>query len=220
MRVLIVEDEVILANALQGALTDASMAVDVVGDGSRALEAVAVNEYDVVVLDRDLPVIHGDEVARRIASLSQGPRILMLTAAKLPRDKVAGFQLGADDYLSKPFDLAELKARLWALARRPAKGDPPLLTVGTVSLDPFRHTVTRAGNTIDLTRKEFAVLHVLLSAGGGAVSAEQLLEKAWDENANPFTNSIRMTVSSLRRKLGPPFITTISGVGYRVSDDS
>lgn len=219
MRVLLVEDETVLAEALRGALTRASMAVDVVHDGAAALEAVTVNDYDVVVLDRDLPLVHGDEVARRIAAGPSGPRILMLTAARRAQDKVAGLHLGADDYLGKPFDLAELTARLWALGRRPAHGQPPVLRFGSVALDPFNHTVTRSGSVVALSRKEFAVLHILMAARGGAVSAEELLEKAWDENANPFTNSIRVTISTLRQKLGAPFVGTLPGVGYRVEND-
>ena len=219
MRILIVEDEPIFAEALRRALELMTMAVDVVHDGASALELVTINDYDVVVLDRDIPVVAGDEVARQISRADVSPRILMLTAAHLPDERVTGLRSGADDYLAKPFVLAELEARLWALGRRPAKGDPPTLRIGSVELDPFLHTVTRNGVKLSLSRKEFVVLHLLMSAGGGPLSAEQLLEKAWDENANPFTNSIRVTISSLRRKLGPPYIETVPGVGYRVADD-
>ncbi|GAB3607076.1 response regulator transcription factor [Conyzicola nivalis] len=219
MRVLLVEDDIDLAEAIRDALVSKTMAVDVAHDGSSALMAIDVNDYDVVVLDRDIPLVHGDEVARRVSGRGRGPRILMLTAARLSKDKIAGFQLGADDYLSKPFDLAELEARLWALGRRPAESTPPALQVGSVTLDPFRHTAHRFGAPLTLSRKEFAVLHILMSRAGTPVSAEQLLEKAWDENANPFTNSIRVTVSSLRKKLGPPYINTFAGVGYTVVDD-
>lgn len=216
MRVLVVDDERLFASALQEALTFSSMAVDMVHDGAAALEAVSVNSYDVVILDRDLPVVHGDDVARQIASRAESPRILMLTASGLTRQRVEGFSLGADDYLAKPFSLEELKSRIWALGRRPSAGRPPILRIGSVTLDPFQHSVDRDGSPILLSRKEFAVLHLLMVAAGGPVSAETLLEKAWDENANPFTNSIRMTVSSLRKKLGRPYIVTVPGVGYRV----
>jgi two-component system response regulator VanR len=219
MRVLLVEDETVLAEAVRAVLTARSMAVDVAHDGGAALEAISVNDYDVVVLDRDIPVVHGDEVGRHVAALPSGPRVLMLTAARRLKDKVAGLQLGADDYLGKPFDVDELEARLWALARRPSGGAPPVLTVGSVTLDPFRHTVVRAGAAVGLSRKEFAVLRILMSAADRPVSAEELLEKAWDENANPFTNAIRVTISSLRRKLGGPYVTTVAGVGYRVGVD-
>jgi two-component system, OmpR family, response regulator VanR len=159
----------------------------------------------------------GDEVCRAIAGQRQPARVLMLTAARRLDQKVAGFELGADDYLTKPFELPELIARLRALARRPSEGAPPVLTAGDVDLDPFRVEVLRAGRRVPVTRKEFAVLHVLMSARGGTVSAEQLLEKAWDENADPFTNAIRVTISSLRKKLGePPVIHTLPGHGYRI----
>jgi len=220
MRVLLVEDEVLFAEALREALTLSSMAVDVVHDGGAALEAASINAYDVVVLDRDLPIVHGDDVAARLSAETSGPRILMLTAARASAEKVAGLQIGADDYLAKPFDLPELIARLWALGRRPKTGQPPVLIIGSVSLDPFRHTVHRFGQPVDLSRKEFAILQLLMAAGGGTVSAEHLLEKGWDENTNPFTNTIRVTVSTLRRKLGLPFIETLPGVGYRVIDDA
>jgi two-component system response regulator VanR len=217
MRVLVVDDEEDLADALRTALRRAAIAADVAHDGDTALALLEVNDYDAVVLDRDLPGISGDEVCRAVAGRRQPTRVLMLTAARRLDQKVAGFELGADDYLTKPFELPELIARLRALARRPSEGAPPVLAAGDVELDPFRVEVRRAGRWVAVTRKEFAVLHVLMTAGGGIVSAEQLLEKAWDENANPFTNAIRVTISSLRKKLGePPVIQTLPGLGYRI----
>ena len=218
MRVLVVDDEEDLADAVRTALRRAAIAADVAYDGDTALAQLAVNDYDAVVLDRDLPGVSGDEVCRAIAGQRQPTRVLMLTAARRLDQKVAGFELGADDYLTKPFELPELIARLRALARRPSEGAPPVLTAGDVDLDPFRVEVLRAGRRVPVTRKEFAVLHVLMSARGGTVSAEQLLEKAWDENADPFTNAIRVTISSLRKKLGePPVIHTLPGHGYRIA---
>jgi two-component system, OmpR family, response regulator VanR len=217
MRVLVVDDEEDLADAVRTALRRAAIAADVAYDGDAALAQLAVNDYDAVVLDRDLPGMSGDEVCRAIAGQRLPTRVLMLTAARRLDQKVAGFELGADDYLTKPFELPELIARLRALARRPSVGAPPVLTAGDVDLDPFRVEVLRAGRRVPVTRKEFAVLHVLMSARGGTVSAEQLLEKAWDENADPFTNAIRVTISSLRKKLGePPVIHTLPGHGYRI----
>jgi len=217
MRVLVVDDEEDLADAVRTALGRAAIAADVAYDGDTALAQLAVNDYDAVVLDRDLPGLSGDEVCRAIAGRLLPVRVLMLTAARRLDQKVAGFELGADDYLTKPFELPELIARLRALARRPSEAAPPILTAGDVHLDPFRVEVLRAGRRVPVTRKEFAVLHVLMSARGGTVSAEQLLEKAWDENADPFTNAIRVTISSLRKKLGePPVIHTLPGHGYRI----
>ncbi|RLP79198.1 DNA-binding response regulator [Mycetocola lacteus] len=217
MRVLIVDDEQIFADTLRIALTRESMAVDVCHDGLDALELLSLNDYDVCVLDRDLPGMHGDEVCRRIVGSPDPVPVLMLTAARRLGEKVAGFELGADDYLTKPFDLAELVVRIRALARRPRRALPPVLSGCGIELDSFRHEVTRDGTPIRLSRKEFAVLEIILAAGGSPVSAETLLEKAWDENANPFTNSTRMTVSALRKKLGEPrVIQTVSGVGYRL----
>jgi len=217
VRVLVAEDETYLAEAVRTTLERDAMAVDVVHDGASALEHVDVGDYDVVVLDRDLPEVHGDDVCAEIAARGDGPRVLMLTAAGRLRDKVDGFELGADDYLAKPFELPELVARLRALARRPAEGRPPVVHCGDLSWDPFRHEVRRDGQRVRLTRKEFAVLGVLLEARGGVVSAERLLEKAWDEHADPFTNSIRVTISNLRKKLGEPWVVeTVPGVGYRV----
>jgi two-component system response regulator VanR len=217
MRVLVVDDEEDLADAVRTALGRAAIAADVAYDGDTALARLAVNDYDAVVLDRDLPGMSGDEVCRAISGQRLPARVLMLTAARRLDQKVAGFELGADDYLTKPFELPELIARLRALARRPSEGVPPVLAAGDVELDPFRIEVRRAGRWVPVTRKEFAVLHVLMSARGGTVSAEQLLEKAWDENADPFTNAIRVTISSLRKKLGePPVIHTVPGHGYRI----
>jgi two-component system response regulator VanR len=212
MRVLIAEDEVYLAEAVQSVLEREAMAVDVVHDGDSALERLAVNDYDVVVLDRDLPGTHGDDVCSTLALAPAGPRVLMLTAAGGLRDKVDGFELGADDYLAKPFEFPELIARLRSLARRAGAVRPPVTERGDLRFDPFRHEVFRAGRFVRLTRKEFAVLGVLLDADGGVVSAERLLEKAWDENVDPFTNSVRVTISNLRRRLGEPWlIQTVPG---------
>ncbi|MDQ1498980.1 MAG: hypothetical protein QOI86_2320 [Actinomycetota bacterium] len=218
-----VEDEGTLADAIARGLRREGMAVDVAADGGAALEKAATNGYDVVVLDRDLPVVHGDEVCRTLISSSPAPgaaeipRILMLTASGDLDDRVAGLMLGADDYLGKPFAFAELVARIRALARRGSLAVKPVLEMGDVVLDPARHFVTRAGRPLPVTRKELAVLEVLIRAGGGVVSAEQLLERVWDEHADPFTNTIRVTVMNLRRKLGdPPVIETVVGSGYRI----
>ena len=217
MRVLVADDEAYLAEAIRTTLRRAAMAVDVVHDGAAALERCDLEDYDVVVLDRDLPGVHGDDVCADLAARGDGPRVLMLTAAGRLRDKVDGFELGADDYLAKPFEFPELVARLRALERRPAEGRQPVVRCGDLEWDPFRHTVRRAGRVVRLTRKEFAVLGVLIDARGGVVSAERLLAKAWDENADPFTNSVRVTISTLRKKLGEPWVVeTVPGVGYRV----
>ena len=214
-----VEDEAFLAEAIRAGLALQAMAVDVVGNGDAALEAVDVNDYDAILLDRDIPGTHGDEVCRQLTQRADRPVILMLTAARRLDDKVEGFELGADDYLAKPFDFPELVARLRALTRRRFSTLPPVLAASDITFDPFRREVFRSGRLVRLTRKEFAVLHVLMSAGGGVVSAETLLEKAWDENANPFTHSVKVTVSTLRRKLGvPPVIRTVSGSGYAITD--
>jgi two-component system response regulator VanR len=218
MRVLIVEDELYLAEAIRDGLRLEAIAADIAGDGNTALEQLAVNSYDVVVLDRDIPGPDGDEIARRLAQEPESPRILMLTAADRLDDKASGFESGADDYLTKPFALRELVLRLRALGRRPAKGAPPVVEIGPVRLDRFRREVFREGRYIALTRKQFAVLDVLMAAGGGVVSAEDLLERAWDENADPFTNAVRITISALRKRLGEPWvIETVPGVGYRMS---
>jgi DNA-binding response OmpR family regulator len=217
MRVLVVEDEHLLADAIAKGLRRETMAVDVVYDGGSAWEYTSVNDYDVVVLDRDLPVLSGDEVCRRIVQSGAATRILMLTAAADVGDRVAGLSLGADDYLGKPFVFAELVARVRALGRRSAPAVPPVLERSGIRLDPARREVTRDGRPVGLSPKEFAVLEVLLRAGGAAVSTEQLLEKAWDENTDPFTNVVRVTVMTLRRRLGePPVVITVPGAGYRV----
>lgn len=217
MRVLIVEDERYLAEAVQSALRLEAIAADVVGDGARALEHLAWHDYDVVILDRDLPGLHGDDVVRHIAAEGLPVRVLMLTAAAGLDEKISGFALGADDYVTKPFEMRELVVRLRALVRRPSSGTPPVLEIGGLRLDPFRREVHRDGRLVALTKKQFAVLQVLMAADGGVVSAETLLEKAWDENANPLTN-VRVTISSLRKRLGAPWlIHTVPGVGYRVS---
>lgn len=219
VRVLVVEDEPYLAEAVRAGLVLAAIAADVVGDGDAALAAIDVNSYDVIVLDRDIPGTHGDDVCRILSARPERPAILMLTAARRMHDKVGGLELGADDYLTKPFDFPELTARIRALGRRIFTAHPPQLTAGGVTLDPFRHEVFRDGRFVRLGRKEFAVLEVLLRARGGVVSAETLLEKAWDENANPFTNSVKATMSTLRRKLGEPWlIRTEAGVGYAIDN--
>ncbi|MDA3147188.1 response regulator transcription factor [Leucobacter sp. UCMA 4100] len=215
MRVLIVEDEPLLAEALRAGLELESIAADIANDGEAALMAVDLVPYDVVVLDRDIPVVHGDEVCRVIAERSVRPAVIMLTAAHSLQSRVDGLAIGADDYLTKPFEFPELVARLHALARRPFSAQPTVLEVGDIRLDPTRHEVTRRGHFVHLTRKEFAVLEVLMREPEAVVSAEQLLIRAWDENANPFTNTVKVTISALRRKLGEPWpIRTLTGTGY------
>jgi DNA-binding response OmpR family regulator len=217
MRILVVEDEPLLAAAVAEWLRGDAHAVDVVHDGDAALERIGVHDYDVVVLDRDLPVVHGDEVCQALATEVPATRVLMLTAAADIDDRVAGLSLGADDYLTKPFAFAELAARVVALGRRARPAAPPVLQRGGIRLDPNRREVYRDGRYVPLSRKEFAVLTELLRAEGAIVSAEQLLEKAWDENADPFTNAVRLTIFKLRRKLGdPPVVLTDPGVGYRI----
>jgi DNA-binding response OmpR family regulator len=217
MRILVVEDEPLLADAVATWLRGEAHAVDVVYDGGAALERFGVHDYDVVVLDRDLPVVHGDEVCRQVAASDSPARLLMLTAAAGVDDRVTGLSLGADDYLSKPFAFRELSARVLALGRRARPATPPILHRAGIRLDPHRREVFRDGRYVPLSRKEFAVLTELLLSDGAAVSAEQLLEKAWDENADPFTHTIRMTILKLRRKLGdPPVVLTEPGVGYRI----
>ncbi|XVQ08944.1 response regulator transcription factor [Spirillospora sp. CA-255316] len=217
MRVLVVEDERVLADAIATGLRREALAVDVAYDGAGALERAGVNEYDVIVLDRDLPRVHGDDVCKQLVTQRYPARIIMLTAAGELDDKVEGLSIGADDYLAKPFAFAELIARVRALGRRAAAPLPPVLERAGITLDPARREVARDGRAIELTRKEFAVLEVLLSADGAVVSSEQLLEKAWDEHIDPFTNVVRVTMMTLRKKLGdPPVIETVPGVGYRL----
>ncbi|HLK75442.1 MAG TPA: response regulator transcription factor [Streptosporangiaceae bacterium] len=219
MRVLVVEDFEVLATAIGTGLRREGMAVDVVLDGDDALEHLAVTRYDVVVLDRDLPGTHGDEVCRRLAAGPSGSRVLMLTAASTVRDRVDGLGLGADDYLPKPFDFAELVARVRALGRRSAASLPPVLETAGVSLDPSRRVAFRAGRRLDLSPKEFAVLECLLASDGRLVSAEELLERVWDEAADPFTTTVKTTIRRLRAKLGePPLIHTVREGGYRIGD--
>lgn len=217
MRVLVVEDEKLLADAIAEWLRRETLAVDIAYDGTTALDRLSVNSYDVVVLDRDLPGVHGDDVCRTVVASGAGVRVLMLTAAVAVRQRVAGLALGADDYLVKPFAFVELSARVHALARRSRPAAPPVLSRAGVRLDPHRRTVERDGRTVDLPRKEFAVLAELLRADGAVVSAEDLLERAWDEHIDPFTNVVRVTIMKLRRKLGdPPVVETVPGVGYRI----
>ncbi len=217
MRVLMVEDDAPLANVVARGLRQAGLAVDVASDGEEALAKAEVTPYDVVVLDRDLPGIHGDDVCRALLRTSPTPRIIMLTAAGNVDARVEGLAIGADDYLPKPFAMAELIARICALGRRPDAATPPVLIVGDLVLDPSRRTATRAGRLLALTRKEFGVLEVLASKPGAVVSAEELLERVWDEAVDPFTNAVRITVMTLRRKLGePPLVDTVIGVGYRL----
>ena len=217
MRVLIVEDEPYMAQAIRDGLRLEAIAADIAGDGDAALELLSVNAYDIAVLDRDLPGPSGDEIAEHIVASVSGMPILMLTAADRLDDKASGFGLGADDYLTKPFELQELVLRLRALDRRRAHSRPPVREIAGLRLDPFRREVYRDGRYIALTRKQFAVLEVLVTAEGGVVSAEELLERAWDENADPFTNAVRITVSALRKRLGEPLIiATVAGAGYRI----
>ena len=217
MRVLVAEDFRVLAAAIGTGLRREGMAVDVVLDGDDALEHLAVTRYDVIVLDRDLPGTHGDDVCRRIAADRPGSRVLMLTAASTVRDRVDGLGLGADDYLTKPFDFAELVARVRALGRRSAAALPPVLESGDLSLDPSRRTVFRAGQRLELSPREFAVLECLLASAGRVVSAEELLERAWDEAADPFTTAVKTAIRRLRAKLGdPPVIHTERAGGYRI----
>jgi DNA-binding response OmpR family regulator len=217
MRVLVVEDFEILARTLGTGLRREGMAVDVVLDGPDALERLAVTRYDVVVLDRDLPGVHGDEVCRRIVAGGSGSRVLMLTASATVRQRVAGLGLGADDYLPKPFDFAELVARIRALGRRPATALPPILESGDLMLDPNLRVATRGGRRLELSPKEFAVLECLLAAQGRLVPAEELLERVWDEAADPFTTAVKTTIRRLRAKLGePPVVHTVREAGYRI----
>jgi two-component system response regulator VanR len=217
MRVLIVEDEPFLADGIRDGLRLEAIAADVAGDGDTALELLSINAYDIAVLDRDIPGPTGDEVAKSIVASGSGVPIIMLTAADRLDDKASGFGLGADDYLTKPFELKELVLRLRALHRRRQYHRPPVREIAGLRIDPFRREVFRDGRYVALTRKQFAVLDALVMAEGGVVSAEELLERAWDENADPFTNAVRITVSGLRKRLGEPWlIATVPGAGYRI----
>jgi DNA-binding response OmpR family regulator len=217
VRILIVEDEAPLAEAVARGLRREGMAVDVALDGDEGHEKATITRYDVVVLDRDLPGMSGDELCREIVASGALTRVIMLTASGSIADRVEGLSLGADDYLAKPFAFEELVARVRALARRATPVTPPVLRAGDVELDPARRTVTRGGEPVELTRKEFGVLEVLLAAGGSVVSSEELLERVWDEHADPFTTTVRVTVMTLRKKLGEPgIIDTVVGSGYRV----
>lgn len=219
MRVLVVEDFEVLARSIGAGLRREGMAVDVVLDGDDALEHVAVTRYDVIVLDRDLPGVHGDEVCRQIVAGESQSRVLMLTAASTVKERVDGLGLGADDYLPKPFDFAELVARVRALARRSTAALPPVLQDGEITLDPSARTAFRAGRRLELSPKEFAVLECLLASGGRVVSAEELLDRVWDEAADPFTTAVKTTIRRLRAKLGsPPVIHTVREGGYRIGE--
>lgn len=219
MRILIVEDESDTAAALARGLRREGLAVDVAEDGQEALLKARLACYDVVVLDRDLPVVDGDEVCRRLNTLEPPPAVLMLTAAGEVADRVAGFAIGADDYLSKPFSFAELTARVLALGRRMHRPRPPVLRVADIEVDTALRQVRRGGRELRLTAKEFGVLEALIVAQGALLSTEELLSRVWDENADPFTAAVRVTMSSLRRKLGaPPLIETMPGAGYRIGD--
>ncbi len=219
MRVLVAEDVEDLAMAIAAGLRREGMAVDVALDGTTALGQLAVTPYDVVVLDRDLPGTHGDEICRRLAAGRSNSRVIMLTAASTVRDRVDGLGLGADDYLPKPFDFAELVARIRAIGRRPELSFPPVLESGDVTLDPSRRVAFRAGLRLDLSPKEFALLEYLLAAGDRVVSAEELLDRVWDEAADPFTTAVKQTVSRLRAKLGePPLIRTVREGGYQIGE--
>jgi DNA-binding response OmpR family regulator len=219
MRVLVVEDFEPMARAITTGLRREGMAVDAVGDGDEALGQLAVTRYDVVVLDRDLPGVHGDEVCRRLSAERSPSRILMLTAAGSSTDRVEGLNLGADDYLSKPFDFPELTARVRALGRRAADPVPPVLRHGDISLDSASRTAFRAGQRLTLSAKEFAVLEYLLGRPGRVISAEELLERIWDEAADPFTTAVKQTVYRLRAKLGDPSVVgTVRDGGYRIGD--
>jgi DNA-binding response OmpR family regulator len=217
VRVLVVEDERQLADSIAEGLRHHAMAVDVAYDGEAGLDRATINDYDVLVLDRDLPILSGDEICAALVEERSPARILMLTAATAVSQRVTGLGLGADDYLTKPFAFAELVARVQALGRRSRPLAAPTLERGGIRLDTHRRVVTRHGRSIDLSRKEFAVLEELMRADGGVVSTEHLLEKAWDEQIDPFSNVVRFTVMNVRRKLGePPIVDTVQGVGYRL----
>jgi DNA-binding response OmpR family regulator len=218
MRVLVVEDAKALADVVAEGLRDDGMAVDIAYDGLDAATKLDVNTYDVVVLDRDLPGLHGDTICRMITERDNPAMILMLTASGTPHDRVSGLSLGADDYLAKPFHFPELVLRIRALARRQPAARSRIYRASGIELDPLRHTATRHGHRLDLSAKEFGVLEALMRAQPSTLSAEDLLEQAWDENTDPFTNTVSVTISRLRRKLGdPPAIHTIPNVGYQIS---
>lgn len=217
MRILVVEDEQPLADAVARGLRRAGMAVDVAYDGDSGQEKASITRYDVIVLDRDLPGLSGDQLCREVVASGEVTRVIMLTASDTVEDRVEGLSLGADDYLAKPFAFVELIARVRALGRRATPAVPPLLTAHELSLDPAKRVVYREAGEIELTRKEFGILEVLLGAGGAVVSSEELLERVWDENADPFTTTVRVTMMTLRKKLGEPsVIETVVGSGYRV----
>ncbi|WP_305784374.1 response regulator transcription factor [Symbioplanes lichenis] len=217
MRVLVVEDQAALADSVARVLRREGMAVDVAYDGTAALDRTSVLDYDVVVLDRDLPGMHGDQVCRTLVGQGSLSRVLMLTASGTVAERVEGLGLGADDYLPKPFAYAELVARIRAVARRAAPATPPVLVHGDLRVDPAQRTATRAGARLALTPKEFAVLEHLLTAAGRVVSAEELLDHVWDEATDPFTTTVKATVNRLRAKLGdPPLIVTVARAGYRI----
>jgi DNA-binding response OmpR family regulator len=217
MRVLVVEDQQELAETVATGLRREGMAVDIAFDGAAAIRRAAVNEYDVVVLDRDLPGVHGDRVCQTLVERDVRARVLMLTASAGIEDRVVGLSLGADDYLPKPFAFAELVARIRALARRAQPALPPVMRSGDLTLDPGRRVADRGGRRLELSAKELAVLELLLAARGGVVSAEELLARAWDEAADPFSNVVKVTISRLRRKLGEPqLIVTVPGAGYKI----
>jgi DNA-binding response OmpR family regulator len=218
VRVLVVEDDDDLADVIARGLRHEALAVDVAGDGREALDKAEFTSYDVVVLDRDIPIVHGDQVCEQLTGQGSGERILMLTASGTLDDRVAGLALGADDYLAKPFAMKELVARVRALGRRVTSVVPPVLHRADLTLDTPRRVARRGDRELKLTRKEFGVLEALMAAGERVVSSEELLEKVWDENADPFTNAVRITVMTLRRKLGEPqVIETVVGVGYRLT---
>jgi DNA-binding response OmpR family regulator len=217
MRVLIAEDHHELAETIATGLRREGMAVDTAFDGAGALESALANDYDVIVLDRDLPRLHGDQVCKELVGQGCRSRVLMLTAARTIEERVDGLSLGADDYLPKPFAFAELVARIRALARRAQPASPPVLVRGGLRLDPRLRVVLREGRRLSLTSKEMAVLELLMAADGAVVSTEELLERGWDEHADPFTNTVKVTISRLRRKLGdPPLIETVAQAGYRI----
>jgi DNA-binding response OmpR family regulator len=217
MRVLVVDDQQELAETVATGLRREGMAVDIAFDGAAAIRRAAINEYDVVVLDRDLPGVHGDRVCQTLVERAVRARVLMLTASAGIEDRVVGLSLGADDYLPKPFAFAELVARIRALARRAQPALPPVMRSGDLTLDPGRRVADRGGRRLELSAKELAVLELLLAARGGVVSAEELLARAWDEAADPFSNVVKVTISRLRRKLGEPqMIETVPGAGYKI----